>query len=474
VKILSGARQGNSDLITLAVEVMQATSDQQRDKQGELLKTGVYDLRLFRNGQLVRQFSDGTPAAQVPGEDQSDLATWRKENQIKLNGAGRRIITFDNIRIPRIADLKLVEFSAYAFNEDRVKSETDRKTFSIPPDLTPLKGRAYVVMFGVNVNESGCRSLRYSVNDVRKMEQTLVNKLKQSGRYEDVVDIPLVSEYQPNSKALVAERSATKSNLKVVLELLSGKQVDEKLIANIPNAAKLRPARPEDLLLIFFSTHGDSDGRGNFYLLPYDIGSDTKLCEKEPISDADYDTVLARSISSKEMSEWLRYVDAGEMTMIIDACHSGAAVENGEFKPGPMGSRGLGQLAYDKLMKILAATQAEDDAWEADELSQSVLSYILLREGIEKERADFRPVDQVVGMTEWLQYGESRVPKWYDERKKEPENARLAPSAEPQQLEAKRLIHAAGSTQTQVPALFDFTRSKADPILFRRTISVTP
>ena len=79
--------------------------------------------------------------------------------------------------------MKQIEFSAYAFNEDRVKSQTDRKTFEMPADLTPRKGRAYVVLFGVNACEAECRSLDYAVNDVRKMHETFVNKLKQSGQY---------------------------------------------------------------------------------------------------------------------------------------------------------------------------------------------------------------------------------------------------------------------------------------------------
>ena len=55
----------------------------------------------------------------------------------------------------------------------------------------------------------------------------------------------------------------------------------------------------------------------------------------------------------------LRDVDAGDLVLIVDACHSAAAIEGTDFKPGPMGSRGLGQLSYDKGMRILTATQAD-------------------------------------------------------------------------------------------------------------------
>ena len=44
--------------------------------------------------------------------------------------------------------------------------------------------------------------------------------------------------------------------------------------------------------------------------------------------------------------------------MVLDSCHSGAAPGQG-FRPGPLGDRGFGQLAYDKGLRIFAATQPD-------------------------------------------------------------------------------------------------------------------
>ena len=52
----------------------------------------------------------------------------------------------------------------------------------------------------------------------------------------------------------------------------------------------------------------------------------------EPLPQA-----LAKFISSEELSEWLRPIDAGEMALIIDACHSAASVDQPGFKPGRWG-----------------------------------------------------------------------------------------------------------------------------------------
>jgi len=67
------------------------------------------------------------------------------------------------------------------------------------------------------------------------------------------------------------------------------------------------------------------------------------------------------------------------------------------------------QGAHDKRMKILVVTQADSVAREYPGLSQRVLSYMLTKERIEDQRADFNPVDQVVLTSEMALYSETRV-----------------------------------------------------------------
>jgi hypothetical protein len=109
----------------------------------------------------------------------------------------------------------------------------------------------------------------------------------------------------------------------------------------------------------------------------------------------------------------MRDVDAGDLVMIVDTCHSAATVEEPGFKPGPMGSRGLGQLAYDKGMRILAASQADDVALEVETLKQGLLTYALVQNGLEDEQA--RGADGRITMEDWLQYGANQVPKLYED-----------------------------------------------------------
>ena len=188
-------------------------------------------------------------------------------------------------------------------------------------------------------------------------------------------------------------RQATKANIHAVLDLLAGKGEGERdrLRREVGSEIdKLAKATPDDLVILAYSGHGYADERSRFYLVP------SERTETDILP-----AVLPRLISSEELTAWLREVDAGEMVMIVDACHSAAGVPEG-LKPGPMGDRGLGQLAYDKGMRILAATQANDVALESGQIGQGLLTYALVEDGLKKGLAAPKG-DGVVTLTEWLQ-----------------------------------------------------------------------
>ncbi|HKS42346.1 MAG TPA: caspase family protein, partial [Blastocatellia bacterium] len=269
-----------------------------------------------------------------------------------------------------------------------------------------------------------------------------------------------------NGKKMVTEKAATKNNLKIILELLSGKYVDPEVKKAIPNADKIRRARPEDLVLISFSSHGFADDDGNFYFVPYDMGQIKEGTITEEL--------IKRCISSEELALWLRDVDAGEMVMIADACHSAATVDAQGFKPGPMGSRGLGQLAYDKRMRILTSTQADDVALESELIKQGLLTYALTHDGIEAGQADFKPKDNTITLAEWLEYGVSRVPTLYEEVKRgelqsfgRGEKRGMVVSSKKNDSTSRENNSSRKKPPYQQPSLFDFSRKKHDVALVK-------
>ena len=169
----------------------------------------------------------------------------------------------------------------------------------------------------------------------------------------------------------IGENHATKDALHALLQKLAGHELSEQLKKSLPPGAEgIGKAEPDDVVVIFVSSHGYTSREGTFYMVPSDSGDTEGHTIKSDF--------LRHWISSDELQGWLRDVDAGDLVMIVDTCHSASTVEEPGFKPGPMGSRGLGQLAYDKGMRILAASQADDVALEVEKLKQGLLTYALV------------------------------------------------------------------------------------------------
>ena len=446
--------EGKTGVVTVSVEVTSDQTEVTREGKQVTMQSGAFDLRLFRNGQLVGQFPDPKDE-QTSGEQtrEQELAQWRQRHEIHLDPVtGKKIVTFHGVRLPRQAAVQEVEFTAYAFNVDRVKSTTARRKFEVPKGMIPRQGRAYVVTVGINGFESDLMNrLSYAANDAKRLSAELSDRLKavkdpDSGKpvfgEANVVSLALVTEFGAGEQAgQLTVNHATKYRIKAVIDKLAGKPSDAALLKDIAHAEQLQLAQPEDLVVLAFSTHGDTDQQGQFYLMPYDLGTSTESSD-----------IRKHAISSDELSGWLRSMDAGEMVMIVDACHSAGAVESQEFKPGPMGSRGLGQLAFDKGMRILAASQRDQYALETDKTQQGLLSYALVREGLREQAADFQPKDGRIQLAEWLNYGVTRVPGLYQDYRTGKLKARAATPLD--QREGKRFI------SIQEPALFDFARGR--------------
>ncbi len=359
-----------------------------KDEKGTI--SGLQDLRLFRNGQLVANTLLDHPL------DDGDF-------------------TFKDIQLPTSA--KTVTFTAYAFNSDRIKSSTAKMEYAYDPGPT-AKPHAYLLQIGVNhYQASGCE-LNGSATDAEQLNKLLTERL--AARALDVKPVLLVST--------ATENDATKEKIRDAL----------KAIAAV--------ATPDDVFFLSFSGHGYGNKDGQFYILPSDIQGS---CEGV---DSD---MLKGAISADELAEWLRPIDAGEMTFILDSCDSASSVEANNFKPGPMGSRGLGQLAYDKRMRILVASQSNQAARESDSLHQGLLSYALTQSGLVEGRADWKPKDQKITVGEWLSYAADEVPKIRENGGIETPKG-LIPVGEP----LPKL------KSGQIPAVFDF--SKTDSFILQQ------
>lgn len=358
----------SADTVQVTVEVAETVSAIQSDARGVPFRSGVFDVKLFRDRQLVANsttdevLSDyavkSARLKNTPERTTQELELWRKANQVKLEAGGKTELTFRNIKLPHDAQAKEVKFSTYAFNSDRVTSEPSTYVYQLKPTPAKIARRAYVITAGVDANPAGW-NLNLAAKSAEDMRQLLSRKL--SNQYQ-VINISLLSTFEPDSPRL-AINQATKENIRTVLNILAGKAVNEEQRKIIPGADALRAATPDDLVLLYIASHGYADPQGSFYVIPHVTQSVAESTLNDCLRNgeqskrcADARSFLDQSISSDELTYWWRGIDAGEMLMILDSCHS-ATVSGKDFRPGPLGDRSFGQLAYDKGMIVLAATQ---------------------------------------------------------------------------------------------------------------------
>jgi hypothetical protein len=208
------------------------------------------------------------------------------------------------------------------------------------------------------------------------------------------------------------DQQATKNNLLHALKRLSGDTTVKLPEGAPPELDKISPAEPEDAVVVYFAGHGTAQEQ-RFFLIPHDLGYQGKRTE---LDAAGLREILTHSISDLDLEQAFSEIDTGLSLMVIDACNSGQALEAEEKRRGPMNSKGLAQLAYEKGMYILTAAQSYQAALEAEQLGHGYLTFALVEEGLKTLKADAEPADGEVVLREWLNYATERVPKMQEEK----------------------------------------------------------
>jgi WD40 repeat protein len=326
--------------------------------------SGAQDVRLFRNGLLVR--------------------AWRGD---VLKGAGRTVIEAD---VPFVAGDN--QLTAYAFNRDNVKS-VDAEFLVKGDESLRRAGTAYIVAVGVNKYANAAFDLNFANADAQTFGEEVERAQTRVGGFGRVEVVRLL------------DTQSTKANILLAIKRLAGD--DAALPADAPpDFAKLKRAQPEDSVIIYYAGHGIAQGQ-RFYIIPHDLGYEGTRTKIDP---AGMKSLLDHSLSDRELEAALDRVDAAHALLVLDACNSGQALEAEDKRLGPMNSKGLAQLAYEKGMFILTAAQGYQAAKEVAQLGHGLLTYALVVQGLKEGAADSRPRDGQVLMGEWLDYATERVP----------------------------------------------------------------
>ncbi|GAB5553767.1 MAG: hypothetical protein Sapg2KO_33580 [Saprospiraceae bacterium] len=185
-------------------------------------------------------------------------------------------------------------------------------------------------------------------------------------------------------------RFATKKNIQAVLKNLQAK------------------AKPEDIIVLYLSGHGLSYGTGEanqFYYLTHEISSEDMLSSA--------DARQQYTVSSGELTEWMKAIPALKQVLVIDACNSGKVIE--ELSSGTRNLNSSQIRALDRMkdrtgMFVLSGSAADKVSYEASEFGQGLLTYSLLQgmRGVAtRQTADGNYVD----VMKLFQYARDEVPR---------------------------------------------------------------
>lgn len=275
---------------------------------------GIDEVRLYQNGKLLPK----------------ELILDKKTTQI----GRKQEITYS---VPLVAGKN--EFKATGFNIDR--------TESIPVNLVINRNAVessinlYLMCIGINAYKNSVYNLTYAKPDaqsfVQKVEQYSSDLFKKINKYE------------------FYDNMATRTNIEDAVN---------KIIAE---------AKPEDVFVFYYAGHGvmseEEDGLpAEFYLIPHDV---VKMYGRN-------DLLSTKGLSASWLKDNCAKIKAQKQLLLLDACHSGGAVESFAMMRDAATEKAILQLARSAGITVLAASGTEQSAGEYAQLGHGVFTFSLL------------------------------------------------------------------------------------------------
>ena len=284
------------------------------------------------------------------------------QNGKVIGGAERGIRVKSTVttkyRIPLVDGENVLR--AIAFSDDR----TESRPFEVTVKRTgPAQQAAlHLLVFGINRYKNSALDLNFAVPDAR----SLVQYFKETGprlfREVDVTEL--------------YDADATKTN-----------------IMNAFRGMRER-ARPQDVVIVYFSGHGDSRGE-EWYFIPYEITQPERN-----------DQIAASGVSATGLSKELASLRPQKILLLIDACKAGSLLV--AFR-GVEDRKALDQLARSTGVHVLAASAKDQMAAEVDELGHGVFTYLLLK-GLKGEAVQ-KSSPNTVTVLALLKYVQDELPE---------------------------------------------------------------
>ncbi len=335
----------------------------------------IHDIHLTRNGVLLK--------------------TWMG---VYANGSHLKL-TADLMAGPN-------RFRAYAFNQDNVRS-TDAFAETTGPDSLRHPGELYVVVIGINRYRNPSLNLNYAKQDALLVAGALQAHRRDIRRSVSQLQQLPAEAQDPQTRQFASELASSMGDTHVYT-LADERATREHILQTLAEVS--RRVRPEDALVVYYAGHGVALGN-RYYLLPHDVELPDTLAQ---LKEGATPEVFQRSaISDTDLRIALADEQGRVAALIVDACQSGQIVgDQLAQRRGPMNSRGLAQLAYDKRMFILAASLSTQTASEQRALEHGLLTYTLVMRGLLQD--DASPTRSPAGpgtttLSQWLQWTATHV-----------------------------------------------------------------
>lgn len=213
-----------------------------------------------------------------------------------------------------------------------VTTSSEDKTVLPNSNDRPIDDK-WAVIIGVSKFEKPEIALKYSSKDAKDLRDYLITE----------------ANFAPDHVKLIVDEDATKAHV----------------LAEIGDKWLPRLAHPNDLVLIFVSSHGSpssADLEGLNYLVMHDTDPNSLYATGLPLQD------LAAAIRQR--------VHADRVILIVDACHSGAAnpakglTRIGNFDSDAIAT-GTGQL-------VICSSEPSQVSWESKRYSNGVFTHQLI------------------------------------------------------------------------------------------------
>lgn len=425
---------------TVAIQIEATENVDQPVPESQPRSSGVQDLRLFRNGTLVKVWHGDV-------FDKSRGCVEMGVNASAQPTGPRKAICTAVVSIVAGGN----EFTAYAFNHDNLKSDDADPLVVTGDESLTRKGVFYVLAVGINQYQAAGYDLKFAVADVEEIGAEL--KLQQDK----------IGEYARTEVISLTDELATKANILFALRRFAGdnqENAGDKGSSQLKKELeKIRVLQPEDALVLYYAGHGSAKEE-HFYLMPHDV------------LPSDDSHLRASSLSDVDLNEALERLDAGKLLMVIDACQSGQMLGAAKEGRGPMNSKGLAQLAFDKGMYILAAAQSYQAAKEVSrsqegkKIEHGLLTFALL-EGLNQAKVDRTGK---IRERDWMKYAVDQVPLMQVDEMKQRQLA-IEKGSSSQQGRGAQLVFAEGDDPTLE---YEKRRVQRPRVFYRRELETQP